>query len=434
MRLAAFLLILFSSQCLAQWSNLKGGINAQGRCLLYDSTSNSLIVSGNFFTADTLLTNHIASWDGQNWNGFGSGAPYGAPGYSITKFQNELYLSSIFYPSATPNWLAKWSGTNWDTISPNVTGPVYCFKNYANELYLGGAFTSIGTDTVRMLAKYNGFNFTSFPLPCDWGNVSAIEFFQGQMYIGGNFLDTISQINDLEYFDGNTFLPFGSGGLATGSDYVSSLETYNNDLYIGGSFSTSTGAAGNNIMKWDGTTRHSVGSGINGSVYRMKAYQDGLYVCGVFNMAGSIQVSGIAKWNGIQWHEVIPYVGNIGITDFLINDNDLFITGLFSQIDSIQMNNIARFSLPTNITENEDALISFSPNPVSDMLMITLKGFKEENAFMICIYDLLGKAVAINNSHNNNYIQIDVNGLSSGAYLIRIEMNSKKYSKLFIKQ
>ena len=50
-----------------QWSSLGLGLNAQGRSLFYDEDLNRLVVVGNFTMADTILVNHIATWDTQNW-------------------------------------------------------------------------------------------------------------------------------------------------------------------------------------------------------------------------------------------------------------------------------------------------------------------------------------------------------------------------------
>src|SRR5205809_479056 len=80
-----------------------------------------------------------------------------------------------------------------------------------NELYLGGIFDSIGLSQAVHIAKYDGTSFSTFPFPslAHGFSVKAIEFFQGEMYIGGNFYDTITGVNDLERWNGSSFEPFG---------------------------------------------------------------------------------------------------------------------------------------------------------------------------------------------------------------------------------
>ena len=130
--------------------------------------------------------------------GIGSGAPCGAPGYSITKYNNEYLFSSVFdCSSSSPNWLAKWNGSIWEESSVNINGPVISYLQDSNSLYLAGAFNTIGSQSTPLIAKYDGINYLSYPLGCTWGSVNAMTFYNGDLYIGGNFYDTITSTNDL---------------------------------------------------------------------------------------------------------------------------------------------------------------------------------------------------------------------------------------------
>ncbi len=322
------------NQSFSQWQNLGLGFNRGGYVLLYDSTYNLLYVGGDFEYADSILVNGFAKWDGLKWDSLGEGAHYGAPGYSITKYQGNIYGSSAFtYTNSSPdcfNWFAQWNGQFWDTLNEKVNAYIKEFKEYNNELYLGGAFTKTGTQNANLLAKFDGNNFTPMYVTSEAGGYSimAIEFFQGQMYIGGNFFDTITGVNDLERWNGSSFEPFGGNGLAFGSDAVSSMEIFQNDLYIGGNFLISSGSPADNIMRWDGNQFYDVGGGLNGGVRTMHIFDNVLYVCGAFTTAGSVQVNnGMAKWDGVNWSSVTNSTFNNVILDLLIVGSDLYITG-----------------------------------------------------------------------------------------------------------
>jgi hypothetical protein len=194
---------------LSQWVPLNGGLDDYGRVLYYDSVSSLLYAGGYFTYADNLVVNKIARWDGLHWDSLSSGARYGAPVFSITKYHGKIFASSVFdnFPSSNQNWLYWWNVNRWDTLDVRINQEVATFKEYNNNLYLGGLFSKIGTQDANFIARYDGTNFYPISLPSEGGgySVNAIEFFQGQMYVGGNFYDTITGINDLERWNGSSY-------------------------------------------------------------------------------------------------------------------------------------------------------------------------------------------------------------------------------------
>ncbi len=420
----------------SQWTQLGTGLNHPGRCLIYDNSNQQLIVGGNFDLSGGITTNRIASWNGVQWSSFGTGAPYGAPVYSITRYQNNLYASSIFLNNPSQqNWFNKWNGISWDTISPTINGPIACFKEYNGDLYLGGVFQQTNNNNLNMIAKYDGTSFYSFPLPASYNSVNAIEFFQGNMYIGGNFYDSIEQVNDLEMWNGTSFVPFGTNGLAAGPDFVNALAVYNNELYIGGWFTLSNGDPANYIMKWDGNQLQEVGGGLNGPVSRMKSYNDGLYICGTFSMAGNLQVPGIVRWEGNQWISVCDTFLNFGITDFIVDNGDLYLTGGFDFIGSLNVNYIAKLegTLLVDDKQNEN---SFSVQTIMHENILEIKEIKTaESNFNIKLTDTQGR-ILLNKSFQTIALpgRIELPYLAQGLYFASLETKNGKISKVVIRE
>ena len=83
---------------------------------------------------------------------------------------------------------------------------------------------------------------------------------------------------------------FGDGLNGT----VRSILVNGNDIYVGGQFTTAGGNTAFAIARWDGSSRHPLGRGINqslnapalGTAYSLLASSEGLYVGGQFTHAG----------------------------------------------------------------------------------------------------------------------------------------------------
>jgi len=117
----------------------------------------------------------------------------------------------------------------------------------------------------------------------------------------------VSSGSSLYQLQTNTLWPWLGGTLAYGHNlttfaYAVAVSPVNGDVYIGGSFSQAAGMDAYNIVRWDGTSFHPLGSGLangtNGTV-RALAFDDAgnLYVGGEFTRAGNLPVGNLAGWN-----------------------------------------------------------------------------------------------------------------------------------------
>ena len=112
------------------------------------------------------------------------------------------------------------------------------------------------------------------------------------------------------------------------NDHVDAFETYNGELYVGGSFYSAGNILANGIAKWNGTSWSAVGSGIVGEVYSLCVFNGELYAGGYISSAGNIPVLGLARWNGTSWSAV----GNIATSDvkaMTVFNGELYVAGEF---------------------------------------------------------------------------------------------------------
>jgi len=77
---------------------------------------------------------------------------------------------------------------------------------------------------------------------------------------------------------------------------VRTIAVSGTDVYVGGDFTQAGGSPANNIARWDGSSWHPLGTGVNERVYAIGVSGTDLYVGGEFTEAGGSPASYIARW------------------------------------------------------------------------------------------------------------------------------------------
>ncbi len=202
------------------------------------------------------------------------------------------------------------------------------------------------------------------------GVASALGIFQDELYFGGSY--STSPFISIAKWDGSLWTPVDS---ASGFPYC--FLEYNNELYVGGNFSSIQGAGSYGIAKWNGTQWMALSSGINiGATYikDIAAFNGEIYVSGRFWNIGGVSTRGIAKWNGTNWLPVgggLQGCGNYPRAQALANfKNDLFVGGEVCIAGTLPVNCIAKWN---NITW--DSLGSGVNSDVNAMVVDTINNF-----------------------------------------------------------
>jgi hypothetical protein len=136
-----------------------------------------------------------------------------------------------------------------------------------------------------------------------------------------------------------------------------------------------------------------------------------------------------SEWwiEGIGSNRGILQSGSVSATNW---DYYTYLLCAHEMEDLIYINNFYNTCLITyvDIPEINKMMINIYPNPAFNE--ITVDG---ENINQVSLYDLKGNIIS-DAPKANNSIKIDVSGLTSGIYIIRIQTNKKVIVKKIIKQ
>lgn len=363
----------------------------------------------------------------------------------MTKFNDTLYASG----NGIGIELMRWNGTIWDTTgSFSVDGSIRSFCSYNNALYVAGTFNHIGGITANCIAKYNGVSWSAvsgFPFTYSYA-IYSLEVYNGELYAGGNFGDSLGNTCNIARWDGSQWHYVGQG-FHGGMDEVFCMETSQNKLFIAGAFKITDGNVGNYIAQWDGATLSDVGGGLwdntNGQVWDLCSYHNNLYAAGFFTYAGGVWAQNVAKWDGVNWcgnSDTVYYPGVITCLGTL--RDTLYIGGSFSEIDGDSISKIAKWTggyfgdACGNTTGIENAEkpnfeVTVFPNPATTSATFQINGLHEMLVFTI--YDQLGREVWSKQSEENE-IEINTAEIAPGLYYYRIEESGevKSSGKLII--
>lgn len=271
---------IFAMAIYQDWLYVGGSFNITGQCVhiarhggnfwssvtsngLFDGTTENvnallpykgkLYVGGDFHHVNggLLAANRIASWDGSVWDTLSSGLFGNSSAcYTLTSWNNFLAVGGRFVKAGGIDCdkVALWNGSSWNSINTgnNVNsgfGRVNSLGSFGKKLYAGGNYTSIGGALALGLSVYDG----QF-----WGitntmgtDASAIEPFNGYLWVGGNILDLSFPYTHVYLYDEPRDTMLFSRTNYPGFDQpIRCMTQYKDELYIGGDFNFLEGING----------------------------------------------------------------------------------------------------------------------------------------------------------------------------------------------
>jgi hypothetical protein len=118
----------------------------------------------------------------------------------------------------------------------------------------------------------------------------------------------------------------------------------NGDIIAGGQFRWADATPVDNIARFDGTTWHPLGAGLNGAVFGLvKLANDDVVVSGQFTQAGGQPANHIARWDGATWSPLGTGLDNYAMAFAVMPNGDLIAGGSFLQAGGVPANRIARW-------------------------------------------------------------------------------------------
>jgi hypothetical protein len=320
-----------------------------------DGTGPALYVTGDFTTADGLVVNHIARWDGRRWSTLGSGLDRG--GSALAVFDGALYAGGSFnHAGGVPaSRIARWDGSQWSALGAGVGGGstlrVSALAVYGSQLVAAGNFTEAGGNAVGYIAAWDGSNWLPLGSGVD-SQVAALAVYDGALVAGGVF-DNAGGVaaGNIARWNGSEWSALGGGV----DSVVLALGLHDGKLVAGGGFTSAGGVPANRIAAWDGSQWSALGDGINTQVGAFVDYHGALAVGGLFSQAGGQAAANVAVWDGSTW-SALGSGASARVSSLAVFHDALVAGGSFHQAGGVDAERIARW--------NGSEWSALSPEPI----------------------------------------------------------------------
>ena len=215
----------------------------------------------------------------------------------------DVLASGRFVIGSSYEYLARWNGSSWSRIT-GVTG-INVLMVMPNGNVIGGSLSSTLFGPAGAVWRLNGSSWSSL----------------------------------------GSFVSAGGVGMNTFVSVDALAQLPNGDLVVGGDFINVNGTPANRIARWDGTSWHALGSGMNGDVYALTTLPNGdLVAAGQFTTAGGVAANRVARWNGTSWSALGSGLGGDGLALTLAADGDLVTGGSFTTAGGAAAARIARLT------------------------------------------------------------------------------------------
>jgi hypothetical protein len=254
------------------------------------NNGNDIYVGGDFTTAGGNTANHIAIWDGTQWDSVGGGVNNTV--WALAVSGTDLYVGGSFTTAGgvTVNGIAKWNGSSWSALGTGVTGSVYALAINGTDIYVGGSFTTAGGVTSNGIAKWNGTEWSALGSGMDMA-VFTLAVNGSTLYAGGAFTNAGgTSANYIAQWNGANWSALGTGLTFN----VNTLLYHNSVLYVGGGFDEAGGIFSPGVARWNGSSWSAMGSGISRDIYALSAQGSKIY-------ASEFEIH---VWDGTGWNSI----------------------------------------------------------------------------------------------------------------------------------
>jgi hypothetical protein len=252
------------------WSTLGSGIN--NVCWALAVSGTNLYAGGSFGSAGGSHANRVAEWNGSTWSSLGSGLSSEVSALAVSG--SDLYVGGSGYWAGDNKveMVSKWNGSAWSALGvgewsgdPDWLPEIYAMAVSGSNLYVGGLFTTADGSDATLVAKWNGSTWSALGEGVqgdsynDGSYVSALAVSGSDLYVGGAFTTAgTNRAMNVAKWDGSAWSALGSGVGGT----VRALAVSGTNLYAGGEFTTAGGSSAQYVAKWDGSAWSALGSGV----------------------------------------------------------------------------------------------------------------------------------------------------------------------------
>jgi trimeric autotransporter adhesin len=349
------------------WSRVGAGVDGSVNVLV--ANAGTFYAGGIFTNAGDQAANRVArvAAGSDTWLPLGAGSPTGglnAIVYEVAVHENSVYVAGLFtergsqklyhvarYDIASQTWFNLGDGVDSQINTPRLSSFADAFAFAGNTVYVGGFFTSVGNQDPPLIARNVARWDRSTQTWAAMGegmNGAVYDLLvgpDGTLYAGGDFATADNRSAPLiAAWNGQTWLPLGTGLAGDANASVIGLAMIGTTLYAGGSFTSAGGNTANGLARWNGATWAAVDASFRGYVSALAVQGTTLWVTGRFTASGLPNPSYVAAYNtqNGQW-----FVPGGGVNDFAssvaIVGTDVYVGGLFSQAGGLPAMGIARW-------------------------------------------------------------------------------------------
>jgi hypothetical protein len=313
-----------------EWKSMNYGLNSVAYSMAVGKKTD-LYVGGNFTVVNNnavainplLLANRLAVWDGTSFSALSSVGPTMI--YTVAIAPNgDIYVGGAFTTigGVAANRIARWDGATWNALGTGLTGGVgtNCYRITIapnGDVYAAGNFTAAGGITVHEIARWSGGAWHSMGTYAGLNSsvmAMVIDPMGTTLYLGGVFTDQYSlagtALSMVASYNPTTnlFSPVGLGFNSPPDDVETLAFSPSGKLYAGGGFVSSGTTVLNRIAMFNGSAWVPLGTGMNDYIWEISVDKnENVIATGPFTTAGGVPVTRIALWNGTSWNQADAY-------------------------------------------------------------------------------------------------------------------------------
>jgi len=244
----------------------------------------------------------------------------------------------------------------WSNISADFVSAVYCITEGKDGcIYIGGTSQNVGDTSGDYIVKWNPVTETLSSLGSGLFGGSCLCLLtapNGDIYAGGTFSAAGGVANTayIAKWNGSAWVSLSTTSL--GNTVFALAWGMDGTLYVGGQFTNAGGVANADyVCRYTGTSWAAIGDvlGTNGVVYSMEVSAVGmLYITGQFSQVNSITVNCIAKYIGTPtvglWTALGTGLNNDGRTIQITPGGKVYVGGNFTTANGVTCNRVAEWN------------------------------------------------------------------------------------------
>ena len=414
------------------------GFGLGGQVHVIEGYDNKVIIGGYLFTVndESGWNDILVSWENESYQEIGDYRIENVEIDAIKIVGDSIIVAGNFIIDGDESLrnLAIFHNGGWNRLGGGIQiGRINDIEFFEGEIYIGGFFSQISNvEGTRNIAKWNGENWESLLSGVN-SEVYDIEPKNDKLFIGGGFTrldpdggnidaNSIAIWTD-EHWD--KLILSEDQGLVPNA-IVRVIKFFNNEMYIGisGAFYSGNQNPSHDIQKYVGDRFVPVGSNVNDRVYDIEIHKGEIYISGRFQDAGGNELADyLAKFDSeiSDWVSATQQAINNEVFCLYSDNVTLYIGGRFiNQSEDDSIDGIGRLDcggIVSNINmESEKNMISVFPNPAIDGLTIQTSNLS--SLLLVRVFNTFGREVFSQEITNNGLL--DVSKLKRGTYFISI--------------